>query len=69
MGQFYDEISDLDRNAWDIYARWDILNDAIGAGDLLLVQHPEGFQLEAPAEEKATEPDVPEVCSSAATRT
>lgn len=58
ISQIYEDIADLDRHVWDIYAKWDILNDAIGAGDLLLVQDSEGFMLEiAPSEEKTTGPE------------
>lgn len=57
LGEVYEEITDIDRNVWDIYARWDILNDAIGAGDLVLLPGPDGaFLLEiVPPEEKDTD--------------
>jgi hypothetical protein len=67
MAQVYEDITDIDRQTWDIYDRWDIINDALAYGDMALLPAPDGTLVlevaqpeEKPsgAEEKAPAPEL-----------
>lgn len=65
VADLVEEIADVDRAEWEIFDRWNVVNDLLKEGIVMLVEVPEGFVLELPPEEEVAS-DAVEATSSIA---
>lgn len=66
IAQYVDEITDVDRSTWEIFLRWEIINDCIKAGILRLdLSEEKASIVEVESEAFSSDKDTNEAASQA----